>query len=60
MVARLNANINEILRMPDVVERLKTFSVIPVGGEPILLGRKVQEDRDLFTRLVKEFNIRAE
>jgi tripartite-type tricarboxylate transporter receptor subunit TctC len=60
VTAKINANINEILRTPDVVEKLKTFSVIPVGGEPILLGRKVQEDRDLFTRLVKEFNIQAE
>jgi tripartite-type tricarboxylate transporter receptor subunit TctC len=60
ITARVNGAVNDILRMPDIVEKLKTFSVIPVGGEPALLARKVQEDHDLFARLVKEFNIQAD
>ena len=60
VTARLNSEMNEILKMPEVIEKMKALSVIPVGGEPAVLGRKIQDDHERFARLVKEFNIQAD
>jgi tripartite-type tricarboxylate transporter receptor subunit TctC len=60
VVSTLNAHMNEILKMPDVVEKMKVFGVGAVGGEPDNLRKVIEADTARFTRLVKEFNIQAE
>ena len=60
VVATLNTHMNEILKMPDVQEKMKVFGVGIVGGPPENLKKVIDSDTARFTQLVKEFNIQAE
>jgi tripartite-type tricarboxylate transporter receptor subunit TctC len=60
IVQKLNGLMNEILKMPDVVARMSTLGVEPVGGEPAVLAKQIATDDERFGRLVKEFGITAE
>jgi len=60
VVARLNAQLNEIIRLPDVAAKMKTLGVLPVGGPPEILARTTAADLERFTRVVKELNIQAD
>jgi tripartite-type tricarboxylate transporter receptor subunit TctC len=60
VVAKLNSNMNEILKMPDVVAKMANLGIEPIGGDPSALARQIASDNDRFGKLVKEFNISAE
>ncbi|MCY1350647.1 Tripartite tricarboxylate transporter family receptor [compost metagenome] len=60
MVRTLNAHINEILKMPDVVARMATIAVTPAGGEPAALSKLIAADTGRYTKIVKEFGIQAD
>jgi tripartite-type tricarboxylate transporter receptor subunit TctC len=60
VVSTLNSHMNEILKMPDVQEKMKVFGVGIVGGPPETLKKVIDTDTARFTKLVKEFNIQAE
>lgn len=60
VVATLNEHFNEILKMPDVIERMASFGARPVGGRPEALSRVNAEDFARLTRTIKELNITAE
>jgi len=57
---RLNADLNEILKMPEVISRMATLGIVPAGGEPEKLAREVASDYERFGKAVKAFDIRAE
>lgn len=59
-VEALNAMMNQVLRMPDVVERMQTLGIPPAGGDAARLAQAVRTDSERFGRLVREFNISAE
>jgi tripartite-type tricarboxylate transporter receptor subunit TctC len=60
IVKTLNAHMNEILKMPDVVAKMKVFGAVPAGGEPARLARTNAEDHQRFGKLIKEFGISAD
>jgi tripartite-type tricarboxylate transporter receptor subunit TctC len=60
VVSKLNAQINEIIRMPDIVAKMKALGVQPVGGPPEVLAKITNADLERFTRVVKELNIQAD
>ncbi|WP_423194634.1 Bug family tripartite tricarboxylate transporter substrate binding protein [Cupriavidus sp. H18C2] len=60
IVRLLNGHVNEILKQPDVVARMATIAVTPVGGEPAVLQKLIAADYARYTRLVKEFAIQAD
>ena len=60
IVRTLNAHFNEILKMPDVMQRMATLGIEPVGGEPAVLAKQIADDDARFGKLVKEFGITAE
>ncbi|MBL8377646.1 MAG: tripartite tricarboxylate transporter substrate binding protein [Burkholderiales bacterium] len=60
IVRSLNAHMNEVLRMPDVMARMATLGIEPTGGDPAALARQIADDDSRFGRLVKEFGITAE
>lgn len=53
VIALLNGHVNEILKMPDVIEKMAVFGARPVGGPPEQLYRVNAEDH---TRLIKTIN----
>ena len=60
IVRTLNTAMNEIIRMPDVVTRMTALALVPVGGEPAVLGKINADDHSRYAKLIKEFNIQAE
>jgi tripartite-type tricarboxylate transporter receptor subunit TctC len=60
IVRTLNGHVNEILKQPDVIARMATIAVTPVGGEPAVLQKLIAADTARYTKLVKEFNIQAD
>ena len=60
VVETINRHCNEILKMPDVAERMTTLSMQPKGGAPAQMRELAQGDYDKYARLTREFNIRAD
>lgn len=60
VTSRLNAAMNDILKMPDVVQRMAALGIEPVGGGPEVLARQIATDDARFGRIVKELGISAE
>jgi tripartite-type tricarboxylate transporter receptor subunit TctC len=60
VVNKLNTQLNEIIRLPDVAAKMKTLGVLPVGGPPETLAKTTVADLERFTRVVKELNIQAD
>ena len=56
----LNAHFNEILKMPDVRERMNTLALIPAGGDPSELAKANIDHNSRFGKVIKEFNIQAD
>lgn len=59
-VATLNGHVNEILRMPEVQERLRTLGILDGGGPPERLAEMTRRDWERFGRLTREMGISAE
>lgn len=60
IIATLNAHLNEILKMPDVVERMASFGTRTVGGRPEALAQLNADEFQMTTRLIRDLNIQAE
>lgn len=60
VVKLLNEHLNEILRMPDVVEKMATFGSRPVGGKPEALAKINADDYARLSKLIKDLNIQAD
>jgi tripartite-type tricarboxylate transporter receptor subunit TctC len=60
IVAKYNTSINEILRTPQVVERLARQGVVTAGGSPERFGEFIANDIIKWQKVVKEAGIAAE
>lgn len=60
IVRTLNTNMNEILKMPDVVAKMKVFGALPAGGEPSRLARTNADDHVRYAKIIKDFGIQAD
>jgi tripartite-type tricarboxylate transporter receptor subunit TctC len=60
VITLLNSQFNEIIRLPDVVERMASFGARPAGGAPELLSKVNAEDLTRLTKTIKELNITAD
>lgn len=60
IVRTINQNFNELLKMPDVMARMASLGIEPIGGDPSVLGKQIASDDERFGKLVKDFGIKAE
>jgi tripartite-type tricarboxylate transporter receptor subunit TctC len=60
VVARISADLDDILRQPDIREQLTRQGMTPVGGSPERLGAYVREDLARWRRVVKDAGLSAE
>ena len=60
VVTALNGHVNEILKMPDVLDRMKALALIPVGGAPDVLRQRLATDYERYAKVIKEFGIQAD
>jgi tripartite-type tricarboxylate transporter receptor subunit TctC len=56
-VARLNTEINAVLKSPEFQQRLRTLGYDAAGGTPADFARVVQRDRDKWATLIRERRI---
>ena len=56
----LNAQFNEILKMPDVVAKMAIFGALPAGGEPARLAKVNADDHTRFGKIIKDLGIQAD
>jgi tripartite-type tricarboxylate transporter receptor subunit TctC len=57
IVARLNREMNEVLRLPDVSKRLEAGGLRPVGGSPEDFGKRLEVVRSIFSKVLKESGV---
>lgn len=60
VVKRLNDQLNEILKMPDVIARMAVQGASPIGGTPDTLSKMNASDVEHFGRIIKAMGITAE
>jgi tripartite-type tricarboxylate transporter receptor subunit TctC len=60
VVNLLNGHLNEILKSPEVVEKLATYGALPAGGSPDVLARTNAFDYDTMGRVIKDLGIQAD
>jgi tripartite-type tricarboxylate transporter receptor subunit TctC len=60
VVQRLNQEINAIVKLPDVKEKLLNAGVEPLGGTPKLLADFMHADNERYGQLAKQLNIKAD
>src|SRR3954464_2370314 len=60
IVARVNRDVNELLKESDVREVLARQGLDPAGGTPEVLGQRVQRELANWTRVVKAAGIKAD
>jgi tripartite-type tricarboxylate transporter receptor subunit TctC len=59
IVQMLNGHLNEILKMPEVVEKLATYGAEPAGGAPSVLGQTNASEYEVMSKLMKDLGISA-
>jgi len=60
IVAKLNAEMQRIMKLPDVMDRLSQLGVTPTGGSPEQLEKFLRVEMDKWAKVIKEANITAE
>ena len=60
IVARLNSELNAVLRDPEMVEKLATMVMTPESGEPALLARTVQDSRKKWAQTIADKKIQLD
>ncbi len=60
IVAKLNAEINAILKSPDVIETLAKQGLYPTGGTPEELAALTSSDLARWARVIQDAHIRAD
>ncbi len=60
VIQTLNAHMNDILRMPDVVEKMASFGARPMGGKPEDLSKINADDFARLSKTIHDLKITAE
>ena len=59
-IARINREINEVIRLPDVRDRLMGAGIEVLGGAPERLAEFMKADNQRYGALARELNIKAD
>lgn len=60
VVARLNADINKVLAMPDVVQRFADLGAYPMPGSPADAAKFVKGEKERFQKVLAEAGVQPE
>lgn len=60
IIVKLNSELNQILKLPDIQEKNISFGADPVGGTPEQFGDYLKSEIAKFARVVKEAKITAQ
>jgi tripartite-type tricarboxylate transporter receptor subunit TctC len=59
-VSRLNAEVERVLQLPDIRERMAGIAFDPIGGTPQAFGQFVKAEAAKFARFIREARIKVE
>ncbi len=59
-VAMLNARLNELIGRPETQEKMKSFGLVPKSGTPEEFGAWAAQERQRWTRVVKQSGAKAQ
>jgi tripartite-type tricarboxylate transporter receptor subunit TctC len=57
IVAKLNAGINEVLKMPETAEHLRAMNMTPVGGTPDAIKAFIKEETERWGEVIRAAHI---
>jgi len=60
IVTKLNAEVQRIFKLPEVIEKMKTLGLDPILGGPEELGKYQQQEITKWAKVVKESGARAD
>jgi tripartite-type tricarboxylate transporter receptor subunit TctC len=60
VIARVNADINQVIAMPDIVTRLADLGVYPEPGSPQAAADFMRAERQLWAKVVKDVGIKPQ
>ncbi len=60
IAGRLNGLLNEIIKLPDVVERMNALGIVPAGGAPSVLAAQIRADLDRYGPAIRQLGIAAD
>ena len=60
VIVRMNVEVNAVLAMPDVRERMNAAGIDVRGGTAAALGAEMREDYARYGRITREFSIKAD
>jgi tripartite-type tricarboxylate transporter receptor subunit TctC len=60
VIAKLNAEINAVLKMPDVAQRLDTLGVLPIGGSPADAQKRNETETRKWSAVIDAAKMQAE
>lgn len=60
IVASLNAEVNRVLKLPDVQERFAAVGAIPLGSTPEELAAKIRDESAVYSKLVERLKLKLD
>jgi tripartite-type tricarboxylate transporter receptor subunit TctC len=60
VIAKLNAEVNRLVRLPDAVERFKVQGFDVIGGSPAEFAAFIRQDIAKYAKLVKTAGIKID
>jgi tripartite-type tricarboxylate transporter receptor subunit TctC len=57
IVRKINADVNEALRQPEILEKLKGMVAEPVGGTPEATGTFMRDEVERWRKVIKAANV---
>jgi tripartite-type tricarboxylate transporter receptor subunit TctC len=60
VIAKLNTELNRVLKLPDVQERMAALGLDPAGGSTEAFAAFVKNDTARWAKVIRETNVRAE
>ena len=60
VITRLNAEINAVLKMPDVAQRLDNLGVLPIGGSPADAQKRNEAETKKWSAVIEAAKMQAE
>jgi tripartite-type tricarboxylate transporter receptor subunit TctC len=60
IIARLNAEMNAILKQPDVVEKMQASGFDLIGGTPEDFGNLIKRETDTWSPVIKKLGLKVD
>lgn len=60
VATRLAAELERIIKSPEVAKRIEAMGITPVGSTPAEFGKVMRSDSEVYGKVIKQYNIRLQ